>query len=131
VLRQVARLLRESVRATDLASRYGGEEFTLVFPETHVEVAKRRCDQIREAIQELTIENQGETLRSVTVSMGAAAYSVHGETAEEVLRAADEALYQAKQSGRNRVVVASKPTQLDEPDETSTPDTASQETAQG
>ena len=91
-------------RRTDLKARLGGEEFCLLLPETSAASAHQVADRIRTGLQGLPFENAGRTFH-VTVSMGVA-----GHTGEEVLDAllarADRALYQAKDSGRNRVVVA-------------------------
>ena len=91
-------------RGEDVACRYGGEEFTLILPDCPLEAARRRAEELRVSIQNLTIEHRQQVLGSITVSSGVAAYPQHGTSGEALLRAADAALYQAKSDGRNRVV---------------------------
>jgi diguanylate cyclase (GGDEF)-like protein len=106
LLREVGQLLRTSVRQSDVACRYGGEEFVLILPESPAEEARRRADQVRQGFQRLGLSYQGKVLGPVTVSIGIAAYPEHGTDRETLLRNADAALYQAKGEGRDRVVMA-------------------------
>jgi diguanylate cyclase (GGDEF)-like protein len=106
VLREFATLLRESVRDIDLASRWGGEEFLLVLPGTDREGAARVAERIRRALEgRSTLSIDGDPI-PVTASFGVAAYP-EAETAAELFAAADDALYRAKRTGKNRVAVAS------------------------
>jgi diguanylate cyclase (GGDEF)-like protein len=98
VLVEVAGLLKRHVRGSDIACRYGGEEFTLVLSKTTLESALRRSEQIRSAIV-----SEPDRLRGVTASLGVALCPAHAIDAEALLRAADEALYEAKVAGRNQV----------------------------
>jgi len=84
----------------------GGEEFALILPDASLEATETRAEGLREAVKRLNLQSRGEPLGTVTVSMGVSAYPQHGATAEALLRAADQALYRAKQDGRDRVVVA-------------------------
>jgi predicted signal transduction protein with EAL and GGDEF domain len=93
------------VRGADIACRYGGEEFTLILPETSQEDTRLKAEQLREEIKHLNAQHNGQSLNEVTLSLGVAVFPDHGSTTEAVLRAADLALYRAKQEGRNRVVV--------------------------
>ena len=104
VLRQLGDLLRAEVRSVDLAARYGGEEFVIVLPDTEDEGALYFAERLRKRVEEQNFSETGDPLR-VTVSIGVAAASVEGEITEpELLIArADEALYRAKNEGRNRV----------------------------
>lgn len=102
----VGKLLRENVRQEDIPCRYGGEEFTLIMPETTAETARHRADRLRRLIRKLRLHDHGEQLMKITASVGVAICPDHGETAEDVLRAADAALYLAKQMGRDCVVQA-------------------------
>ena len=110
ILRAVAELLRggvERLRSSDLSARYGGEEFCLILPETPRAGVQLNAERIREAVE--TMDWSSHTLSpdfKLTVSIGVAAFPEDGSSADEVLRAADDALYQAKRSGKNRVVVA-------------------------
>ena len=105
-LRGVADIFRHSVRAEDIICRYGGEEFVIILPEIGQEAALERADHIREEVSRMRIRFHGEALRESTISIGVAVYPKSGETLEELLRAADRALYAAKHGGRNQVVSA-------------------------
>jgi len=107
VLRSLAICLEKNIRSTDIACRYGGEEFTLILPETSLEDTRERAEQLRQQIKLLNIKHVGQPLGKITVSMGVACFPEHGLTTEALLRAADEALYRAKKAGRDRVVTAS------------------------
>ncbi|WP_257310391.1 diguanylate cyclase [Geothrix fuzhouensis] len=104
VLRNIGAMLNTSLRATDLAARYGGEEFTLVLPYTDATAAMRVAENLREKFANLDHLLGNATLRK-TISLGVAAREGKAEIpdAEELLKRADEALYRAKQGGRNRV----------------------------
>ncbi|MBI2300899.1 MAG: GGDEF domain-containing protein [Armatimonadetes bacterium] len=106
VLRELATLLRGMVRTGhDIACRYGGEEFVTVFPMTTLTGAHEVAERIRVRCEEKRLEFQGQTLQ-LTVSGGVAALSEEEMlTAEELVGRADAMLYEAKESGRNRVVV--------------------------
>jgi diguanylate cyclase (GGDEF)-like protein len=100
-LKCVATVLREVLRDVDSVARYGGEEFFVLLPETSVDAA---ADMVKRARTLLT--KHRPPAGAVTLSFGLAAYPKHGDTGEALIRAADEALYEAKRSGRDRVVVA-------------------------
>jgi len=102
VLVQVGALLKRHVRGSDIACRYGGEEFAVVLPKTTLESARRRSAEICSAIR-----REAELLRGVTASLGVALCPVHATDAEELIRAADHALYDAKREGRNQVRIFS------------------------
>jgi diguanylate cyclase (GGDEF)-like protein/PAS domain S-box-containing protein len=106
VLRAIARLLKQHVRTSDIACRYGGEELTAILPAINSTTARQRAEGFRQAVANLTLHHQDQDLGHVTVSLGIATYREHGETVIALLRQADTALYQAKAAGRNRVVVA-------------------------
>ena len=106
VLKRVADVIREHVRGSDIGCRYGGEELAVILPETTLEVAVERAERIRHGIAAVRLEYGGRTLDAVTSSFGVAIYPQHAGDAEALLRAADEALYDAKKAGRNRVVVS-------------------------
>ncbi len=105
VLTHVAKLLMAHIRGSDIACRYGGEEFVLVLPDTTLEGAHRRAEEIRAAVQGLNLRHQGKALDPVTVSTGLALYPEHAAGPDALIRIADEALYEAKAAGRNRVVM--------------------------
>jgi diguanylate cyclase (GGDEF)-like protein len=106
VLSAVGNLLKGKVRGSDIACRYGGEEFALVLPETGMEAAVRRAEDIRSAISALDLRYAGKYLGKMTASFGIALFPDHSQDAEGLLRVADIALYAAKGAGRDRVVVA-------------------------
>ena len=104
-LRAVAGLLAGSFRTTDLIARYGGEEFAGLFPGMNMHFAARRMEQLRATIEELPVPVDGSgNTRHVTVSIGVAAWPDDGASLMAALSIADLRLYQAKRTGRNRVV---------------------------
>jgi len=106
VLQTIARQLSTHGRKGDTACRYGGEEFTLLLPDTSLENACERADRLREAIGDLSMSRNGQQIGRVTMSFGVAVFPQHGDTPSEVLKAADDALLRAKAEGRDRVVCA-------------------------
>jgi diguanylate cyclase (GGDEF)-like protein len=104
----VARRISTSTRLPDIVARYGGEEFVPLLPGTDDAGAVVTAERIRRRASRLPIVAGGQdALRiSVTCSVGVAAYPVHGESVDELLRRADAALYTAKSEGRDRVVNA-------------------------
>jgi diguanylate cyclase (GGDEF)-like protein len=107
-LKSVAALLRGCIRESDIACRYGGEEFVLVLSGASLDGAMKKAERIRKAVMELDLTVREKPLGRVSTSIGVAVYPEHGIAMETLLRAADEALYEAKENGRNRVV-ASEP----------------------
>jgi diguanylate cyclase (GGDEF)-like protein/PAS domain S-box-containing protein len=104
VLREFSLFLRKNIREEDFACRYGGDEFVIILPETSLENARQRAEQLRQGVKKLDIQFRGDVLDRVTLSLGVAVYPHHGLTAEMLLRTADAALYRAKAEGRDRVV---------------------------
>jgi two-component system cell cycle response regulator len=105
VLRGVSEILLSAIRATDMGARYGGEEFLVVMPQNDAEGARILGERWRETVENQAFVAPDGRLISVTISVGVAAYAEGLETPEDLLAAADRALYAAKQAGRNRVVV--------------------------
>ncbi len=97
-LREVGHLLRENVRASDVACRYGGDEFVIVMPDTNLENAGRKAHAL------LGLFKRAPS--GLESSMGVVAFPSHGRVGADLLKAADAALYRAKQAGGNRIVVA-------------------------
>lgn len=106
VLRELGVFLRKQVREEDIACRYGGEEFTLMLPDTSLEKTRQRAEHLREGMRNLHLVHHGQAMSAVTLSLGVAIFPDHGLTAETIINAADKALYSAKEQGRDRVVVA-------------------------
>ena len=106
VLRELGDHLSKFIRRGDLACRYGGEEFTLILPESSLEDTRRRAEELRASFQQLSIKHNDIVLGKVTLSLGVAALPEHGTTAVELLAAADGALFRAKEEGRDRVLIA-------------------------
>jgi two-component system cell cycle response regulator len=101
-LRQFADILRAFSRTPDVPCRFGGEEFLLIAPDTPLEGALHLAERIRAAIQNKVLVAEGISLH-LTVSIGVAEKSAKYANLDQLIKAADEALYQAKQKGRNRV----------------------------
>ena len=112
VLRELGALFLTLVRRTDIAGRYGGEEFLLIHPQSTATGAATMAERLREAVEAARFETPDGTLR-VTLSLGVAEYDRHMTSPRDLIAAADRALYAAKRSGRNRVMVASAKPQKD------------------
>lgn len=104
VLRELGQVLQNYICGTNIACRYGGEEFILILPELNQEQALEQAQVVEQAIKRLKVQYRQRILGSLTVSMGIATYPTHGSTVEAVLLAADAALYQAKNEGRARII---------------------------
>ena len=109
VLRRFGEVLLRQARQGDIACRYGGEEFALVLPGASLEVAKTRAESLRRALEAERHEFSGRSLGIVTLSAGVAAFPANAANWDELLQAADRALYIAKQGGRNRIEAAWRP----------------------
>ncbi len=105
VLRECAIVLSRNLRRSDIACRLGGEEFALVLPDSTLEDTRLRVEQICAVIKQTATWHNGHLLGTMTLSAGIAASPEHASTAPDLLRAADLALYAAKQAGRERVVL--------------------------
>ncbi len=109
VLRNVSDLLVDGIRAVDSVGRFGGEEFVILLPEMGVEEAREAAERLRQRVHETPIPlDTGESV-PLTISIGIAVFPQHGRSPEALCAAADKAMYRAKQSGRNCVVLASAP----------------------
>ena len=106
VLKELGALLKKCIRGSDIACRYGGEEFAIVLTDATSEGARRRAEDIREAVKRLELSHGGKPIGGLTVSLGVALSPYHADQTTTLLRKAEEALYQAKEAGRDRVVVS-------------------------
>ena len=109
VLRGVASIIKSTLRESDIPSRYGGEEFAVLLPYTHIHEAQIVGERLRKAVETtpIPINDEGSETKSinVTISMGLAEFD-NQEMGEELFERADKALYKAKESGRNRVCIS-------------------------
>jgi len=110
VLHHLGIFMKKYVRGSDVICRYGGEEIIVLLPETPLDTASRRAERIREDVKQMRVQYLEKLLPEVTLSIGVSAFPDHGETVESIFRAADTALYRAKQEGRDRVCIAPPPT---------------------
>ena len=106
VLRELGKALKASCRQDDLACRFGGEEFTVVLPGSAVVPARECAERFMVRVRQIEARSAGVALPRITMSMGLALYPGHGEDHETLLQAADIALYEAKRTGRDRLVVS-------------------------
>ncbi len=118
VLRGVAQIIRTNVRLVDVAARYGGDEFVAILPETDPTGANVVAEKIRQTTAELVVRVGGRRT-GASLSIGVVAYPDDGHTADELMLAADAAMYSAKRAGKNRVMGYAEPRELPEPRELS------------
>ena len=112
ILCGVAGILREHMRKSDISCRYGGDEFVLIFPNSSITDTQERMEQIRILLKGLQKKHLGtQSLNRITISVGIAHMPEHGTTEKELLQAADEALYSAKNAGRDCIVIYEKVSQ--------------------
>jgi len=103
VLRQISSLFHQQLRKIDVVCRYGGEEFAILLTHTTAKQAAVIAEKLRKLVEKWQFPG---VPRAVTISAGVAAFPGHGKTRDEIIRAADNGLYGAKQCGRNRVVLS-------------------------
>jgi diguanylate cyclase (GGDEF)-like protein len=106
VLRAVGDCLLSKFREEDIPCRHGGEEFIVILPGLTADAARRRAEELRSAIESMTVRYADTNLPRVTISIGVAAFPDSGSTVQEIVKSADEALYRSKAEGRNRVILA-------------------------
>lgn len=103
VLKQVAQTLKKNSRTTDIVCRYGGEEMSIILPNTNSQDALYNANRIRQAIEERPFQLNATETGKVTISVGVATFPVHAENAQDLIEQADKGLYYAKEHGRNQV----------------------------
>jgi diguanylate cyclase (GGDEF)-like protein/PAS domain S-box-containing protein len=106
VLKEIGKFLQENIRKSDIACRFGGEEFTIILPNSSLEDTREKAEQLRLGVKHLSIQYANQALGMITISLGVAAFPSHGKTPQELLHNADLALFKAKEKGRDRVVSA-------------------------
>lgn len=102
VLKSLATTLKKTLRGSDILCRYGGEEFLIVLPETGIEETTLLAERLRQQIEQSILQTEDHKKLDVTISIGVVGHQAE-ETYEQLIARADQALYQAKESGRNRV----------------------------
>jgi diguanylate cyclase (GGDEF)-like protein len=105
LLRELGSFLQTNIRASDIACRYGGEELIIIMPETPLQFAQQRGEEIREKVKNIELKHEPVIDSGISLSLGVACFPLHGLTPQEVIKAADTALYRAKKAGRDRVIV--------------------------
>jgi diguanylate cyclase (GGDEF)-like protein len=105
VILSIAKMLSSESRQDDVPCRYGGEEFMLLMPKMTLETAQQRAEEWRRRFATMTIDVGDGHRVGTTVSIGIAEFPTHGRTAQSLIECADQALYQAKSAGRDRVVL--------------------------
>ena len=105
-LQSLADVFRKFFRTSDICCRYGGEEFAIILPESTSRDAATRADALRSEVKNLRLHYKKQPLGQFTVSVGVAAFPEHGATSEELLKIADQCLYESKAGGRDVVTVA-------------------------
>ncbi len=105
VLQEIGKYLASQVRQSDIACRYGGDEFVLILPDTSQGSLKERAELLRDGAKNLSVKNEDQI--TITLSLGVAVFPNDGSKGEAILRSADTALYQAKREGSDRVIMAS------------------------
>jgi diguanylate cyclase (GGDEF)-like protein len=101
-LKELAKVVQSRIRRDEIFARYGGEEFALVLPETSLQGGRTLCEAIRERVAQHRFVFQGEVI-PLTISMGVTILNDNDKVASDVIARADEKLYEAKRTGRNKV----------------------------
>ena len=114
VLRAVGSVLQQSCDGDEIACRMGGEEFTLILPGSSPSDVQNRAEKLRKSVEDIAVRYGEKTLPRITISLGIAHYPTHGTMPQDLMRAADDALYDAKARGRNQVRLAALPHQAED-----------------
>jgi diguanylate cyclase (GGDEF)-like protein len=109
LLREFGNFISQRTRGQDVACRFGGEEFSIILAGASAEAACKRAELLREEVKQLSVQHAGQLLGSISISIGVAVFPTHATTVDMLLRASDQALYLAKNQGRDRVVLAPAP----------------------
>jgi len=106
VIKLLANTLTKSLRETDIVARLGGEEFVIILPETNIKSAEKKAEELRQIVEDLTYNIDSSKKREFTISIGVSDYNKLDTSFDSLLKKADKALYEAKERGRNRVVLS-------------------------
>jgi diguanylate cyclase (GGDEF)-like protein len=106
VLIEISHQMLRHIRKSDIACRFGGEEFIIILPEASTDITRQRAERLREVVNHLVLSHEQQSLGCISISCGVSVYPDHGATAETVIKSADAALYTAKHTGRNKVCFA-------------------------
>ena len=104
VLKEIAGYLQNNLRVEDIVCRYGGEEFMVILPDASIEDTIRRAKEWKESIKKINVGHYDEVLDPITISVGVTSFPKHGATVDNLLRTVDDALYKAKDVGRDCVI---------------------------
>ncbi|RME30001.1 MAG: GGDEF domain-containing protein, partial [Candidatus Zixiibacteriota bacterium] len=105
VLKRLSATIKQCIRDVDIFARYGGEEFVVILPQTPAAEARHIAERIREQVEAMVIDAGSLGKLRITVSVGVSSFPENGKSQEDLLTVADQALYQAKGSGKNAVCV--------------------------
>jgi diguanylate cyclase (GGDEF)-like protein len=108
VLKELAAIFRERMRAVNIAGRYGGEEFVIIAPMSNFESARYMAERLRKTVEEHVSRWRGREIR-ITISIGVSIWNKHVRSGKEMIQIADDAMYDAKKDGRNRIVMGIMP----------------------
>jgi diguanylate cyclase (GGDEF)-like protein len=106
VLEKIGQLVKTTARPEDIPCRYGGEEFLVILPGANIEGANQCAVRLLEEARKLRIQNKSTLMRGITISVGVASYPVNGGTVDQIVKAADTAMFEAKTAGRDRVMIS-------------------------
>lgn len=106
LLKSFGKMLVENIRFEDIVCRMGGEEFMIIMPDSNSDIVMQRAEKVREQVMNMDFTHDGQLLDRITISAGIACYPVNSESLDGLYQEADNALYIAKNSGRNKVVFA-------------------------
>ncbi len=106
ILKKIGGFVQGAIRDSDIACRYGGDEFAIIMPEASLETTNNRAELLRTTVKALVVKYEGHTLDTIRLSLGVAAFPSHGIAIYDVVLAADAALFAAKRSGRDCVCLA-------------------------
>lgn len=106
VIAAIAAAIKDSVGQSGIVGRYGGDEFLIFMPDTSPDIAQETAEKIVQEVQKVNIEVKGNSIGAFSITVGVSFYPQHGNNTEALFRKADEALFEGKRAGRNRVMMA-------------------------